>query len=297
MIITVASGKGGTGKTSVAVNLAAAVSKEPVKFQRQSVWLADCDVEAPNDALFLALRFSRKLPVKWMIPEINSDLCNLCGRCAEVCAYNAIAITAEKPIIFKDLCHACGSCSTHCPQKAITEVPEEIGTIEIGEGEELKFIQGLLNIGFSSAVPVIRDMKRLISQLHENGSLVIRDSAPGTSCPVVECLKDSDFALLVTEPTPFGLHDLKLIAEIVLQNFHLPAGVVINKSNGEDGIITEFCEASNLPILMRIPMSRKIAEIYSRGELLINVLPEYKLQFTELLSRIENMVYPIMRSQ
>jgi MinD superfamily P-loop ATPase len=297
MIITVASGKGGTGKTSVAVNLAAAVSKEPAKFQHRSVWLADCDVEAPNDALFLAPRFSRKLPVKWMIPEINADQCNLCGRCAEVCAYNAIAITAKIPIIFKDLCHACGSCSTQCPQKAITEVPEEIGVVEIGEAEELKFVQGLLTIGFSSAVPVIREMKRVISNLHENGSLIIRDSSPGTSCPVVECLRDSDFALLVTEPTPFGLHDLKLIAEIVLQNFNLPAGVVINKSNGEDGIITEFCKAINLPILMRIPMSRKIAEIYSRGELLINVLQDYKLQFAELLSRIETMVYPVMRPQ
>ena len=158
-------------------------------------------------------------------------------------------------------------------------------------------MQGLLNIGFSSAVPVIREMKRLITQTHENGSLIIRDSSPGTSCPVVECLRDSDFALLVTEPTPFGLHDLKLVAEIALDEFHLPAGVVINKSNGDDRIITEYCESAGLPILMRIPMSRRIAEVYSRGDLLINAEPEYKPQFMELLERIEGEVNSIQRPQ
>lgn len=297
MIITVASGKGGTGKTSVAVNLAAAVSKASENGQSRSVWLADCDVEAPNDALFMAPRIERKLPVKWMIPEINLDLCNLCGRCAEVCAYNAIAITSEKPIVFKDLCHACGSCAAQCPQKAITEVPEAIGSIEIGTSNGLHFMQGLLTIGFSSAVPIIREMKRLIAQTHENGSLIIRDSSPGTSCPVVECLRDADFALLVTEPTPFGLHDLKLVAEIALDEFHLPAGVVINKSNGDDQIITDYCDAAGLPILMRVPMSRAIAEIYSRGDLLIEAQPDYQPKFMELLARIESEAKSVQRPQ
>jgi MinD superfamily P-loop ATPase len=297
MIITVASGKGGTGKTSIAVNLAAAIMNCQKGKEGRSVWLTDCDVEAPNDALFLTLSDERSQPVKRMIPEIQLDACNLCGRCVEVCAYNAIAIAGNQPIIFNELCHACGSCTAQCPQKAITEVPEEIGTIQSGKAGGLHFAEGLLKIGFSSPVPILRDLKKFVENNHENGDVIIRDSSPGTSCPVVECLRDADFALLVTEPTPFGLHDLKLVTEIAVNGFNTSTGIVINKSDGDDRIITDFCDTAGLPILMRIPMSRKIAEIYSRGDLLVNVLPEYRPQFRRLFASIEKLLLEKTRVQ
>lgn len=292
MVITVASGKGGTGKTTIAVNLAAALSRPDTVNPSREVWLADCDVEAPNDALFLKPKIDSTLSVKWMIPEVDMQKCNLCGRCAEVCAYHAIAITGNRPIIFKDLCHACGSCTAQCPTGAISEHPEEIGTIQVGAAEKLNFIQGTLIIGYSSPTPIIREMKTWLTHQKTDGALIIRDASPGTSCPVVECLRGSDFALLVTEPTPFGLHDLKLITELALDEFHLPAGVVINKSDGEDKLITDFCAEKQLPVLLRIPLSRKIAEIYSQGQLLIDARPETQISFAQMMMKIEELVLP-----
>ncbi len=295
MIITVASGKGGTGKTSVAVNLASALANCQDMTRNHSVWLADCDVEAPNDALFLSPVISRRQQVKRMIPEINETRCNLCGRCIEVCTYNAIAIAGNKAMVFKELCHACGSCAAQCPQKAISEIPEPIGTLQKGNAGDLNFIQGELNIGFSSPTPVIRELKKQIVADDHKGTVIIRDASPGASCPVVECLRDSNFALLVTEPTPFGLHDLKLVAEVIRQDLQIPAGVVINKSNGDDPIIQEYCEETGLPILMRIPLSRSIAETYSRGELLIHDQPEYQERFCKLFSSIETIIDQAVR--
>ena len=290
MVITVASGKGGTGKTTIAVNLATSISRAKSGHTNRQIWLADCDVEAPNAALFLNPQIELQRPVKRMIPIILEEKCNGCGRCAEVCAYNAIAIAGGKAIVFKELCHACGSCAFQCPQDAITEIPESIGLIRSGLSGQLNFTEGILEIGFSSPVPVIRDLKKRVTSQAGNGTLIIRDASPGISCPVVESLRGSYFALLVTEPTPFGLHDLKLVIQLVRQNFNLPNGVVINKSDGLDEIISKYCDENEIPILMRIPLSRKIAKIYSRGDLLIDAMPEYQSQFIQLMETIEEMI-------
>lgn len=290
MIITIASGKGGTGKTTVAVNLAAAISRENQTGASRIVWLADCDVEAPNAGLFLSPEIQNTWPVKRMIPEIDLGKCDLCGRCVEICTSNAFAIAGGGPLLFRELCHACGSCAAQCHTGAITESPEEIGIIRSGKAGSLNFIEGILTVGFSSPTPIIRDLKKTFAEEGTANTVIIRDASPGASCPVVECARGSDFALLVTEPTPFGLHDLALIIELMADDLRLACGVVINKSDGEDKIISDFCAEKKLPILMRIPLSRKIAEAYSRGQLLIDAQPDYQRQFQDTLLKIENLL-------
>jgi len=213
MIISIASGKGGTGKTTVAINLALALSGS------QSLKFLDCDVEEPNAYFFLKPELSQKIPVSIPVPEINEKKCDFCGKCAEICEYNALAVLKDTVLVFAELCHGCGGCTLLCPKKAITEKDRQIGIMEIGSTGKITFIHGKLNIGEAMSPPLIREVKKQIKP----SETVIIDAPPGTSCPVIESIKGSDFSLLVTEPTPFGLNDLKLAVE-TLKQMKIPHG-------------------------------------------------------------------------
>jgi MinD superfamily P-loop ATPase len=275
LIISVASGKGGTGKTTIAVNLALSLS---------DVQLLDCDVEEPNCHIFIKPVFESRHTVFVPIPVVNQNKCDGCGRCQEVCLYNAVAVVNEKVIIFPELCHGCGSCIYFCPHKAIEEEKKEIGIVEIGKRSETQFVHGKLNIGMMMSPPVIRAVKKHINK----GKTVIIDAPPGTSCPVITAIRDTDFVVLVTEPTPFGLNDLTL-AVAVVRKLRIPFGVIINRSDLGNKKTDEYCDGENIPVLMRIPFSKKIAEIYSRGDTIIKALPEYKKEFQELYKKIEQV--------
>ncbi len=277
MIISIASGKGGTGKTTVAINLALALSDS------QSLKFLDCDVEEPNAHFFLKPKFSQKIPVSIPIPEINEEKCDFCGKCAEICEYNALAVLKDTVLVFAELCHGCGGCTLLCPKKAITEKNRPIGIMEIGSSGKISFIHGKLNIGEVMSPPLIREVKKQITP----SETVIIDAPPGTSCPVIETVKGSDFSLLVTEPTPFGLNDLKLAVE-TLKQMKIPHGVVINRAGLGDNKVKNYCSRENIPILMEIPMDRKIAEAYSEGKSIIETRPEYKQKFLMLYKKIKN---------
>ena len=289
MIITVASGKGGTGKTTVAVNLALTIAADGQK-DADSLFL-DCDVEAPNAHLFLNPVIERRGEVGVLIPEVDYDKCTFCGRCAEVCVYHVLAVVNQKVLIFPELCHGCGSCTLNCPEKAIHEVLHVTGVIEEGHARGIQFAHGILNIGQAMAVPVIRELKKRIGSADASPpSSVILDASPGTSCPVVETMHGADIVLMVTEPTPFGLHDLRLAVEVARDELGLPVGVVINRDGiGNEGV-DEYCAAEGIPILMRIPFDRRIAEVYSEGGLVIEALPEYREQFLGLYQSIREEV-------
>jgi MinD superfamily P-loop ATPase len=273
MIISIASGKGGTGKTTVATNFAYAL--------QQPVLLLDCDVEEPNAHLFVRPIITSITPVYKPVPQLDPEKCTYCGTCAEFCAYNAIAVIKEQVLIFAELCHGCGGCSLICPENALIEAGEEIGVKEHGTVGNIEFAHGKLNIGDAMAAPVIRSVKSTIDS-HE---LVIMDAPPGTSCSVVTTLLGSDFCLLVTEPTPFGLHDLQLAVDVVRQ-LDIPFGVVINRADIGDGQVETYCHEEQIPILMTLPNDRRIAEAYSRGEMLVKILPEYRQAFRQLLETI-----------
>lgn len=297
MITAIASGKGGTGKTTIAANLAQSAAQQSSSNSSQPVYLLDCDVEAPNDALFLHPTFKEEKACTRLLPVFDQQACNGCGKCAQVCTSNAIAVTNGKVLFFKELCHACGSCTLNCPQAAIQEKPEIIGRLQSGRKGELNFAQGTLEIGFSSPVPVIRDLKKWALPADTLNADIFLDASPGCTCPVVETLRSADFALLVTEPTPFGLHDLKLVTQLAKQEMGLACGVVINKSGQQDSIIEDFCQSEDIPILMRLPLSRRIAESYAEGELLIEALPEYQQDFVQLNTRIRELASIKQRSK
>jgi MinD superfamily P-loop ATPase len=282
MNIVIASGKGGTGKTLVATSLALIASESC------SCTLLDADVEAPNAALFLNPSIDESQPVELLIPEVDEARCSHCGRCAEVCQYHAIAALPAKTLVFADLCHGCGSCALQCPEEAIRETPLVIGRIEAGHAGELRFAQGILDVGQPMATPVIRQLKRHTRADHR-GDLVILDAPPGTACPVVETLRGANLALLVTEPTPFGLHDLKLAVEVARDVLGLRLAVVLNKDNGDSQAMEAFCRAKRIPILLRIPLDRRIAETYSVGAPLVKALPEYREPFALLLQQLRQL--------
>ncbi|MDP8216840.1 MAG: ATP-binding protein [Candidatus Kaelpia imicola] len=273
MVISIASGKGGTGKTTIATNLA---------FSLSNTQLLDCDVEEPNSHIFIKPEIKDREIISIPVPEIDEEKCNSCGKCQEVCVYNAIAIVNKKVLVFPELCHGCGSCSYFCPEKAIKEIDKNIGVVELGSKERLEFIHGKLNISEMMAPPLIKAVKRYINK----EKTVIIDAPPGTSCPVITAIKDTDFVVLVTEPTPFGLNDLILAVEVV-RKIELPFGVIINRSDLGNRKTEEYCFSENIPILMRIPFKKEIASAYSEGKLIVEVFPEYKSEFQRLFESIK----------
>ncbi|MCW4051138.1 MAG: ATP-binding protein [Candidatus Bathyarchaeota archaeon] len=275
MKITVASGKGGTGKTLVAVNLALSVEADQV---------LDCDVEEPNVYIFLQPDKTTVKPVELLVPVIDEAKCTYCRKCAEFCQFNALFVVGETAMVFPELCHSCGGCKLICPVDAITEKPRSIGDIYLGEADGIELVYGKLNIGEALAVPVISAVKE---EAKDEG-LVILDSAPGSACPVVETVKDTDFCLMVTEPTPFGLHDLEIATEVVSQ-LGIPLGVVVNFAGIGDRGVYEFCSEKSIPILMEIPYNRRIAELYSDGIPFLKEMPEWRSKFQSLLEKIKEM--------
>jgi MinD superfamily P-loop ATPase len=278
--IVVASGKGGTGKTLVATSLAL------VAAERGLTALLDADVEAPNAGLFLRPSLHERSDVLQMVPSVDPSVCQHCGRCAEVCQFHAIAALPERTLVFPDLCHGCGSCVLNCPSRAITELPRSIGMIEGGHVDGLAFAQGTLAVGEAMATPIIHALKRYASasEWGSGAQWVIVDAPPGTACPVIESLRGADVALLVTEPTPFGLHDLRLAVEVARDALDIPVAVVINKDTPEASDMDEYCRAEHLPVLLRIPLERAIAVAYSDGQPLVEAMPEYRNPFRTLLT-------------
>jgi len=276
MQIAIASGKGGTGKTTVATNLAHVASRNG-----QSVAYLDCDVEEPNGHIFLKPRITDRRPVGSLIPQVDAEKCTLCGECGEICRFSAIVLVGEKVLVYPELCHGCGGCSLVCPADAIAEVSREIGVLETGQAGTIRFAQGVLNVGEAMSPPLIRAVKSTAFKT----DLTIVDAPPGTSCPVIEAVREADFVILVTEPTPFGFHDLKLAVEMV-HVLRLPLGVVINRAGFKGTDIRSYCTARQIPILQEIPDDRKLAEAYSRGVMACEALPEYEAMFTRLLKSV-----------
>ncbi len=279
MIISIASGKGGTGKTTVAVNLACSL---------ENVQLLDCDVENPNDHLFLDPEVRETKPVNLKVPKIDKK-CDYCGKCSEFCEFNALFVVKPNPknripgnvLTFPELCHGCGGCSIVCPRNAIVEEDRQIGVVNSAMVGEIEFAWGELYVGEPLAVPVIRAVKDEI-----NGEkTVIIDSPPGTSCPVINSVYGSDYCVLVTEPTPFGLYDLKLAIE-TLRELKIPSGVVVNKKGIGDEKVYEYCKKEKIEILLEIPFDRKIAELYSSGVLFATQMTEWKRNFSDLFGVI-----------
>jgi MinD superfamily P-loop ATPase len=276
MIVSIASGKGGTGKTTVAVNLAISL---------KDVQLLDCDVEEPNVHLLLKPKINETKPVYVSTPRVNKEFCDHCGKCAEFCVYNALFVSPEKVLIFPELCHSCGGCAIVCPKHAIIEEKRQIGTIKMGAAGSVELVYGELLVSEPIPGPVIKAVKAQII----NNKTVIIDSPPGTSCPVIESVYKSDYCVLVAEPTPFGLHDLKIMVE-VLDKIKIPFGVVINRAGIGDKKAFEYCEDKEIPILLEIPFQRRIAELYSQGVPFSLEMPDWKEKFQLLWNEIERRV-------
>jgi len=272
MILSIASGKGGTGKTSVAVNLALSLD---------NVQLLDCDVEEPNAHILLHPEISETTPVCKSIPVIQEDRCDYCGKCAEFCKYHALFVMQNNTMFLSELCHSCGGCTIVCPRNAIVEEQKQIGTMKTGVAQGVNLVYGELNVGEPMAVPLIRAVRKQA----ENGKTVLIDVPPGTACPLVASVYKSDYCILVTEPTPFGLHDLKIAVE-VLKELGIPLGVVVNRAGIGDQQVYEYCKNEEIPLLLEIPFSRKIAELYSRGIPFVSEMPEWKLKFQQLFDEI-----------
>jgi len=272
MIISIASGKGGTGKTTVATNLALSLGKAQ---------LIDCDVEEPNANIFLKADISESVDVTVEIPKIDKTKCDFCGKCSEFCEYNALAVVPSDALVFPELCHSCGGCGLVCPQNAISWDKRIIGKIEHGVINDFDFYHGLLNVGEIMAIPVLKALKKKV----DAGKNVILDAPPGTSCPMIETTNGSDYCILVTEPTPFGLHDLKLAVDVV-RHLHIPFGVIINRDGVGDKKAELYCQHEKIPVLMKIPHSKEIAYLYSKGIPFVKELPVWRKEFIKLFKTI-----------
>jgi len=277
MKISVASGKGGTGKTTIAVNLALSIGK--------NVQVIDCDVEEPNAHIFLKPVIENVEAVAVPIPEVDKSRCTFCGKCKEVCQYNALFVIKDNILVFPELCHSCAGCWLICPQQCISQTEKIIGEIEQGRSDQIDFIHGRLKIGGVLTPPLIRAVKKRM----DPDKTVIIDAPPGTSCPVIEAIKKTDFVILVTEPTPFGLHDLKLAVEMV-RLLHIQFGVVINRADIGNDAIELYCHTEQIPVLMRLNHDRNIAEAYSEGTPFTLILPGYREKFRQMYADIRRRV-------
>jgi len=277
VLISVASGKGGTGKTTVAVNMVLSLEGR--------VRLLDCDVEEPNAHIFLKPQIHEVRSVYVPVPKIDNGLCDYCGKCAEFCEFHAIAVVGKQVMVFPEICHGCGGCLLVCPRKAITEQDKIVGEVRAGKAEHVEFVYGVLNVGEPMPGPVIREVKK---ETRKNENAII-DSPPGTSCPVVESVYGSDYCLLVTEPTPFGMHDLKLMVQ-TLRELRIRYGVVVNRAGIGDKKVYEYCGSERIPILLEIPFERRIAELYSRGVPFVREMPEWKESFRSLFASVKEAI-------
>ncbi len=277
MIISVASGKGGTGKTTVATNLAVSLN--------QKVQLLDCDVEEPNAHLFLNPVLEKKETVNAVVPEIDLEKCTFCKKCMDICRFAAIAVLKKNVLVFDNLCHSCGGCFEVCPEKAIKEKQRSLGEIEHGMVDNISFIHGRLKVGQVMVPPIIKKVRTFT----DPDLVTIIDAPPGTSCPVIAAVNKADFVLLVTEPTPFGLHDLKLAVETV-KILGIPHGLIINRADLGNDDVKAYAKKENLPILMEIPFEKRIAQIYSNGQMIAEELPEFKVKFQSLFQDIVHLV-------
>ena len=277
MIISIASGKGGTGKTTISTNLALSIDQE--------VQLLDCDVEEPNSHLFLNPVIEKKEQVIAPVPEIDLEKCTFCKKCMDICRYGAIAVLKDNVLTFENLCHSCDGCFEVCPENAVMEKKRSLGEIEQGSSRGISFIHGRLEVGQVMAPPIIKKVRSFT----DPDLVTIIDAPPGTSCPVIAAMNGADFVLLVTEPTPFGLHDLKLAVETV-KILDIPHGLVINRAGLGNDDVKIYAKKENIPILMKIPFDKEIARIYSNGQIVVDKLPEYKLKFQDLFRKIEQLV-------
>ncbi len=277
MIISIASGKGGTGKTTISTNLALSIDQE--------VQLLDCDVEEPNSHLFLNPVIEKKEQVIAPVPEIDLEKCTFCKKCMDICRYGAIAVLKKDVLTFENLCHSCGGCFEVCPENAVMEKERSLGEIEQGSSRGISFIHGRLEVGQVMAPPIIKKVRSFT----DPNLVTIIDAPPGTSCPVIAAMNGADFVLLVTEPTPFGLHDLKLAVETV-RILDIPHGLVINRAGLGNDDVKFYAQKENIPILMAIPFDKEIARIYSNGQMVVDKLPEYKVKFQDLFRKIEQLV-------
>ena len=277
MKIAIASGKGGTGKTTIATNLAFTIAQTG----RQVRYL-DCDVEEPNGHIFLKPDIEKTEQVTVAVPEVDLTKCTGCGKCGRLCQYSAIVSLKETVLTFEQLCHSCGGCMLVCPEKAISEKQKIIGFLDQGNSGDVNFVQGRLEIGDVRSPALIKNVKR---KINGNGVSII-DAPPGTTCPVIEAVKGADIVLLVTEPTPFGLNDLRLAVEMVRQ-LKLSLSIVINRSNVGDDRVHRYCQNEGINIMMELPDDRRIAEAYSSGRMIVEALPEYKEHFVQLVKALE----------
>jgi MinD superfamily P-loop ATPase len=277
MIISVASGKGGTGKTTISVNMALALGA--------GVELLDCDVEEPNAHLFLKPVIKQSERVEVPVPLVDLEKCTFCRKCSDICRFNALAVVGKKVLVFQELCHSCGGCMAVCPEGAITETGRELGIINFGALDDIRFINGQLRVGEAMSPPLI---KRVRAE-SDPQLITIIDAPPGTSCPVIAAMRGADFILMVTEPTPFGLHDLKLAVEAV-RLLGIPCGLVVNRADIGDRKVFDYAENENLPILLTIPFDRRIAEAYSQGKNIVEEFPEWRERFCDLFRKIEAII-------
>lgn len=282
MKIAIASGKGGTGKTTLSTNLTAFFAES------ERVVLTDLDVEEPNSGLFIKGELVQEEIKYKMIPKWEENTCTLCGECQKICNFHAVIQLGPQILVFPELCHSCYACSELCPEASLPMIKQRMGTLNQYTNGNISFIESRLDIGQEQAVPLIAQTNNYIDKAFKQDIIKIFDAPPGTSCPVIEATKDVDFVILVTEPTPFGLHDLKLAVE-TMKELQKDFGVVINRSGIGNNDVVDYCENNNISILAKIPNSRKVAELYSKGELIYSEIPEFKEELQNIMTYILNL--------